>query len=366
MQEDNSRKTTPKIAPPNFAMTGFQRPALVQYLGKLSTFHLDAFIKKLRHEVQNRQNAEKRLFETLTKRLKTSAGASLRYAAPTHNFGQVEVTELDKVFERLGLSFGLPQAPESAASDFTPSEVRIRELQEIFWADVSLWRLVAAHAAAGRISEYLRQRYGLEMRPVPSTVWKEMVRDSQKRFELFELIGIRFAANSDPEVCNELYQKLPIPILAQLLSEYVRKPARSHRYHLASQNLSREASACLIKAVSMLLKDLRWTERNPDIIPPESAPQPPYRQKGVERARQIEKMVTRLWLDPTLSDYELARTNKENFDALRKIAAEARRLFELREGFTAQCYAENRNGRVVGRKPAKIGAGTVGSGMEKS
>lgn len=274
-----------------------------------------------------------------------STKQGLHYEPPSEQFRRSDSFLSDP----FSASLGMPKTPTAPASKggLKRADERISELLEILWADVLLWKSVAKYMPPEDIAAFIRRRYGLKFPPLPVAVWQQMVWQPQKRETLFNLLHIGFNTEVDWGALRELGQKLPPKLAGELLFKYFYSPGSDHTNVLASQNISLHALAYMRKAVVKLLKNISWCEQNPGLIPPDFAPAPRHRSKDVERVRKIEEMVKRLLENPALSDYELAG----GVDALRKVAANARQLVELREREAVKRYSELRDGRIFGRKP---------------
>jgi hypothetical protein len=277
----------------------------------------------------------------------------LQYESPTHNFGQIQRSQpspFDELLADTGVTVGLPSAPETAAAQ--PQQQALSEAKEILWADPELWQLVADNKPASVISGYLRRIHSVEVPPVPAQAWREMVRNPAKRQELFALLQIRFVDDQNSVAYEEICEKLPPRLIGQLARHYLESPTNDYRHLVASHRLSASALACLRQFLVRLNADFTWCEKHPEVIPPPLAPKPRHRRREVEQVRQIEGLVTRLLADSSLSNYKLARDEKGRVsDAVRMLAAKAKKLIELREQVRVANYSERRDGRTIGRKP---------------
>jgi len=328
------------------ASTTDGRTALAKFFRAFITPELDKCIKTAERARADSDALLNRIIKAaVPDTAQESPKQHLCYEAPSKQFWRSTPHFLDQVLNPL---MGIPPEPAPKAMLKSAHE-RISELLEILWADIQLWKLVAKYKPPEDIAADIHRRYGLKFPPLPVAAWRQMAWSPQKRELLFNRLRIGFSSKFDDIAFRELRQKLPPTLAGDLLFEYLYEPGSDHLNVLASQKLSPPTLAYLRRAVAKLLNNISWCQRNPGLIPPRLAPAPRHRAKTVERARKIEEMVNRLLDNPALSDYELAG----DVDAFRKVAAEARQLVELREGEAVKRYSEQRDGRVIGRKPRR-------------
>ena len=183
-----------------------------------------------------------------------------------------------------------------------------------------------------------------------------MVHHPQKREKLFGLhhYHIDFDEQRDEDALRDLRKNLPSELAGELLWRYLRSPGTSHLHLLASQELEPSTLVYLRKAFRKLVKDIEWCQEHPGIVPSEIAPNPRHAPKDVKRAREIEELVQRLLSDPSLSDCELAGLPVKLASRYkREMAAEARRLVELRQGEEIKRYSQPLGNYTIGRKPRR-------------
>lgn len=234
-------------------------------------------------------------------------------------------------------------------------EERLGELEEILWADVKFWKRVAAGYSAAELSGYIRDHYGLDFPAWSTLVWQQMVQQHQKRDKLLSLSRICFTAQRNEGELRDLGKKLP-PILAgELVWEHLLARGLRHTHVLASVGLEPTSLGILINALRKLTTDAEWCQAHPGVVPPRLAPNPRHAPKDVVCVRAVERFVERLLNDLTLTNVDLAKLPiGGTYDARLKWAGQARDLVQYRENAAVKRYSEQREGRIIGRKPRRF------------
>lgn len=253
---------------------------------------------------------------------------------------------------------GEKKAAKSGPPDQTAND-RLDELLEIIWADPDIWQFVHDGDDPDGIWFYISQSYGLRFPKLPIPLWRELAAHPESHARLFrfgrDTGEISFDGGSDFRIVwLSLQNRLPEQALGQVFWKYLYEPNLDHRYVIASLQLSLAELDALRLAAQSFAKELEWCERNEGVVPPQSAPKPGHRPPSLQRARTVEAMVKALLENPRLSDDELAGASQNDpKDDRRKMAADARRLVECREGKWVAKYSESRDGRIIGRKPPR-------------
>ncbi len=276
----------------------------------------------------------------------------LEIKTPTYHPHSQSETRGDPFLSMLNIE--PPKAPQPDWMQRLKSvEDRLGELREILWADVELWKRVAADVSAEELVAYIHKHYGLDFPPLPAVVWRQMVQQPQKRDKLLDLHRIYFSLQREEGKLRDLGKKLPPKLAGDLLWEYLRAPGLRHTHVLASQELEPSTLRVLRSALLELVKDVEWCQANPGVVPPRIALNPPHAPKDIVRARRVEKFVQYLLSNPALSNGDLAELPVEGtYDAKLKWAARARDLAQFREGEAVKRYSRQHAGRTFGQKPS--------------
>ena len=308
-----------------------------------STPHLDAWVQQtLQRHVEIQEWCQQ--FKASHKRSEAPVTAS-QDGGVSHSDPQKLLPAARQLAGDLSTSFG------------TTAAARLDELLEILWADVNLWQCIRDADSPFEISYYISQKHGLRFPEIPVAVWIEIGSRPKSRDYLFRLHRdhgeIQLDGASDFYIVGcALQSKLPPESLGSLFWNYLSNPALDHRHIIAALRLSPDQLETMRLAATKFASELKWCAGNPNIVPPPLASNPKHRAGSVERARAIEAMVTKLLINPSLSNYRLAGSSSANpKDTELKIAAAARQLVELREGKPVARYSARRNGRTIGHKP---------------